>query len=167
MAHTLKGWTAIAYAEKHAAFDGELRKYADPEEGARDGLTVSQARRIAQEDPRLIYLRVAARKRNPRQPSPRVRKALKKYVKQQVALPRDWTNAKVRVNEKGEVQVKMNPAALGKGTRFAKCVKAVASKGGAYDPRAVCAKAGRKKFGAKKFAAMAKAGKKRAAQKRK
>jgi hypothetical protein len=45
---------------------------------------------------------------------------------------------------------------------FAKCVKAVSSKGGAYDPRAVCASAGRKKYGAKKFQAMALAGKKRA-----
>ena len=47
---------------------------------------------------------------------------------------------------------------------FERCVKAVTEKGGAYDPRAVCAAAGRRKYGAKKFAAMAKAGWKRAAR---
>jgi hypothetical protein len=48
------------------------------------------------------------------------------------------------------------------GEQFKRCVAAVSEKGGAYDPRAVCAAAGRKKYGAKKYAAMAKAGKKRA-----
>ncbi len=47
MAHTLKGWTAIRYAEKHDEFDGELRKYADPTEDAREGLSVSQAKSVA------------------------------------------------------------------------------------------------------------------------
>jgi hypothetical protein len=50
------------------------------------------------------------------------------------------------------------------GAAFKRCVAAVAEKGGAYDPRAVCASAGRKKYGAKKFQAMAKAGRKRAAR---
>ena len=162
MAHTLKGWTAIRYAEKHDEFDGELRKYADPTEDAREGLSVSQAKSVAREDPGLIYLRVPSGRRNPRQPHKRVRKALAKYVKGNVGLPKQWTPAQVRVNDKGQVQVKVNPDKLGSGTRFARCVKAVAEKGGAYDPKAVCASAGRKKFGAKKMASMARAGKKRA-----
>jgi hypothetical protein len=48
------------------------------------------------------------------------------------------------------------------GEQFKRCVAAVSEKGGAYDPRAVCAAAGRKRYGAKKYAALAKAGKKRA-----
>lgn len=75
MAHTLKGWTAIRYAEKHPEFDGELRKYTDPIEEAREDLSVSQARRVAQEDPRLIYLRVPSGRRAN---SPRKRKSAKK-----------------------------------------------------------------------------------------
>ena len=50
------------------------------------------------------------------------------------------------------------------GQAFKRCVKAVTERGGAYDPRAVCAAAGRKKYGAKKFQAMALAGKKRKAR---
>ena len=45
---------------------------------------------------------------------------------------------------------------------FERCVEAVTEKGGAYDPRAVCAVAGRKKYGAKKFQAMARAGRRNA-----
>ncbi len=56
----------------------------------------------------------------------------------------------------------MNPGIPG--SAFKRCVARVAEKGGAYDPRAVCASAGRKKYGAKKFQAMAKAGRKRAAR---
>ena len=48
------------------------------------------------------------------------------------------------------------------GSAFKRCVAAVSAKGGAYDPRAVCAAAGRRKYGAKKYAALAKAGRKRA-----
>jgi hypothetical protein len=48
---------------------------------------------------------------------------------------------------------------------FERCVEAVSEKGGAYDPRAVCAAAGRKKYGAKKFQEMALAGRERAARK--
>ena len=55
---------------------------------------------------------------------------------------------------------KANP---GKGA-FECCVAAVTTKGGAADPRAVCAAAGRKKYGAKKFQAMAKAGKRKHAK---
>ena len=50
------------------------------------------------------------------------------------------------------------------GSAFKRCVAEVSEKGGAYDPRAVCAAAGRKKYGAKKYAAMAKAGQKRKAR---
>jgi len=82
-----------------------------------------------------------------------------------VKLPAKWTSAKVRVNRKGEVQIAVNPGTLGTG-RFAKCVKSVSSKGGAYDPRAVCAAMERRKYGKKKFAAMGRAGKKRAARRR-
>jgi len=66
-----------------------------------------------------------------------------------------WTEAKVRVVN-GKVQVKVNPQ-----SRFAKCVKSVEKRGGAYDARAVCAAAGRKKYGKKKFQAMAAAGRRR------
>lgn len=47
---------------------------------------------------------------------------------------------------------------------FQRCIEAVTAGGSAYDPRAVCAAAGRKKYGAKKFQAMARAGRKRAAR---
>lgn len=44
-------------------------------------------------------------------------------------------------------------------TRFEKCVEDVEARGGAVDPNAVCAAAGRQKYGKKKFQAMARAGK--------
>lgn len=44
---------------------------------------------------------------------------------------------------------------------FDRCVRQVAAKGSAYDPKAVCAAAGRKKYGKAKFQAMAAAGKKK------
>jgi hypothetical protein len=103
--------------------------------------------------------------RNARQPSRRVRKALAKYVKQQVALPKNWTKAEVRVDKKGEIQLRMNPEKLGSGTRFAKCVQAVTEKGGAYDPKAVCAKAGRTKYGKKRMQQWGQQGRKRARRK--
>jgi hypothetical protein len=78
-----------------------------------------------------------------------------------IKLPSKFTPAEVRVNEQGKVQIRINPAKLGSGGRFAKCVESVTAKGGAVDPRAVCAAAGRKKYGAKKFAAMGRAGRKR------
>lgn len=81
-----------------------------------------------------------------------------------VKLPAQWTPAHVRVNEQGKVQLKINPARLGSGGRFAKCVESVEARGGAVDPRAVCAAAGRKKYGKKKFQQMAAAGRKRAAR---
>lgn len=55
-----------------------------------------------------------------------------------------------------------NPGAPG--SAFKRCVKAVSEKGSAYDPNAVCASQGRKKYGAKKYAALARAGKKRKAR---
>ena len=52
----------------------------------------------------------------------------------------------------------------GKGA-FKRCVAHVEAKGSAYDPRAVCAEAGRKKYGKKRFQQMAASGKRRAARK--
>ena len=78
-----------------------------------------------------------------------------------IKLPAKWTPARVRVNSKGKVQVEINPSELGSGGRFAKCVESVEARGGAYDARAVCAEAGRKKYGVKKMAAMAAAGRRR------
>jgi len=51
----LEGYEAIEYAEEH---DTHLCKYNDPTEGAREDVTVSDARKIAAEDPRLIYVDV-------------------------------------------------------------------------------------------------------------
>ena len=50
---------------------------------------------------------------------------------------------------------------LGTGERFRRCVASVRARGGAYDPEAVCASAGRKKYGAAAMAAMAAAGRRR------
>lgn len=50
---------------------------------------------------------------------------------------------------------------LGSGSRF-KAVEAAAKKGGARNPAAVAAAAGRKKYGAKRMAAMAAKGRKKA-----
>jgi hypothetical protein len=55
---------------------------------------------------------------------------------------------------------------LGSGKRFEACVKAVSARGGAYDPQAVCAGAGMRKYGKRKMAKLARAGKKRAAKRR-
>lgn len=49
---TLTGLDAIGYAEAAGA---RLHKYADPTDGEQDGLTVSQATAIAQEDPSLVW----------------------------------------------------------------------------------------------------------------
>jgi hypothetical protein len=57
-----------------------------------------------------------------------------------------------------------NPGKLGSGERFAACVRSVEKRGGAADPRAVCAAAGRKKYGKAAFQKMAAAGRKRAAR---
>lgn len=49
----LEGNAAIEYAEAH---DMTLSKYNDPTEDAREGLTPDEARAVAREDSRLIYL---------------------------------------------------------------------------------------------------------------
>jgi len=49
----LYGQKAIAYAEANGL---TLSKYHDGLEGARNGLTVAEARKIAEEDPRLIHI---------------------------------------------------------------------------------------------------------------
>lgn len=51
----LKGYEAITYAQNN---DLTLSKYNDPIEDARDGLTLDEARKIASEDPSLIYIEV-------------------------------------------------------------------------------------------------------------
>lgn len=53
---TLTGTAAIAHAEVHGL---TLSKYTDPTEEARSGLSVEEARRIAAEDPSLIWVAVA------------------------------------------------------------------------------------------------------------
>ena len=50
---TLEGHAAIAYAEAH---EMTLSKYTDPTEGAREGLTADEARKVAREDARLVFL---------------------------------------------------------------------------------------------------------------
>lgn len=50
---TLTGHDAIEYAESHGL---TLSKYNDPTEGAREGLSVDEARQVAREDPSLIYV---------------------------------------------------------------------------------------------------------------
>jgi hypothetical protein len=52
-------------------------------------------------------------------------------------------------------------------SRFQKLERSIAARGGSYDPPAVAAAIGRRKYGKKKFQKMALAGKKRAAKKRK
>jgi hypothetical protein len=48
-----------------------------------------------------------------------------------VKLPTQWTPGHVRVDQHGNVQIKVNPGKL-KGTgKFARCVKSVEAKGGA------------------------------------
>lgn len=54
---TVTGRKAIEIAER---FGLTLNKYTDPVEGAREGLTVAEAREIASEDPSLIYVQVPA-----------------------------------------------------------------------------------------------------------
>jgi len=50
---TLSGYEAIEYAEANGL---TLSKYNDPIEDAREGLTPDEARKIAAEDPNLIYV---------------------------------------------------------------------------------------------------------------
>lgn len=53
----LEGFAAIEYAEDH---DLTLSKYNDPTEDAREGLTPDEARAVAREDPKLIWLDMQA-----------------------------------------------------------------------------------------------------------
>lgn len=52
---TLTGYAAIEYAEANSL---TLNKYADPAEDAREGLGVDEARKVATEDPSLIYIEI-------------------------------------------------------------------------------------------------------------
>ncbi len=49
----LTGFAALAHAERHGL---ALCKHADPIEGAREGLSVDEAKRVANGDAELIYL---------------------------------------------------------------------------------------------------------------
>lgn len=60
-----------------------------------------------------------------------------------------------------QVRVLENPESA-----FDRCVKEVAARGTAYDPRAVCATAGRRKYGQAEMTRRATAGRKRAARRR-
>lgn len=51
--YRLEGWEAIKYAEEHGL---SLRKYSDPTEDAREDLTPDEARAVAREDPRLVWI---------------------------------------------------------------------------------------------------------------
>lgn len=57
MTKTLTGYDAIDYARAEGL---ALNKYADPTEGARQGLTPEEAEEIAWDDPSLIRLEVEA-----------------------------------------------------------------------------------------------------------
>jgi hypothetical protein len=67
-----------------------------------------------------------SRKRTPA--SKRMGAALKKWVRSQknprIKLPAKWTNAKVRVDQKGQVQVKISASKVGAG-RAARGIKSV------------------------------------------
>ena len=52
---SLSGYEAIEYAERTGA---TLNKHADPIEGARDSLTIDEARQVASEDASLIWVAV-------------------------------------------------------------------------------------------------------------
>lgn len=52
---TLKAFAAIEYAEKNGL---TLSKYNDDTEDAKDGLSVEDARKVAAEDPTLIYIEI-------------------------------------------------------------------------------------------------------------
>lgn len=52
---TTQRLTARAAIDHAAAHGLTLNKFADPTEGAREGLTVAEAREIAAQDPSLIY----------------------------------------------------------------------------------------------------------------
>jgi hypothetical protein len=47
---------------------------------------------------------------------------------------------------------------VGSGSRFESCVHSVAARGGASNPKAVCAAAGRHKYGKERYQKMAAAG---------
>lgn len=55
----LQGTAAIEYAESH---DRLLSKYADPTEEAREDLTPREARKVAAEDPSLIWIEIDDRR---------------------------------------------------------------------------------------------------------
>lgn len=56
--HHLEGWAAIEFAERHG---GTLKKYADSTERGLKRISIEKAKRVAREDPRLIYLDTKAK----------------------------------------------------------------------------------------------------------
>lgn len=50
---TISGYDAIEYAKENGL---TLNKYSDPIEDAREGLSPDEARKIAREDPSLIWI---------------------------------------------------------------------------------------------------------------
>ena len=56
----LTRYAAIAYAEAHGV---TLCKYADPVEGARDDVSIEEARAIAREDAGLLYVDLVSYRR--------------------------------------------------------------------------------------------------------
>lgn len=58
--NTMVRLTGVAAIEAAESMGLLLGKYADPTEGAREGLTVSEAREVAAEDSGLVYLDVPA-----------------------------------------------------------------------------------------------------------
>ena len=114
MAHHLTGWTAIQYAEKHG---GTLKKYNDPTERALKRVSIEKAKRVAREDPRLIYMDVPSGRRNPHRKltklqrkvraakasaNRRVAVALAKYLKQ---VNPSATHAKVQKLRGGVIKI--------------------------------------------------------------
>lgn len=80
-----------------------------------------------------------------------------------------WSPAHVRVNNQGQVQIRIaNPKSrrLGGGGKFASCVRQVSARGGAYDPKGVCAAAGMRKYGKGQMQRWARAGRRRAMRRR-
>jgi hypothetical protein len=61
-----------------------------------------------------VYRYVPPSQRNSKQPHKRVRKALRKYVDKSLGLPTQYTPAKVRVDSKGEIDIKFARPPKGK-----------------------------------------------------
>jgi hypothetical protein len=83
----LTGYVAIAHAEEHGLL---LNKFNDPIEDAREGISTEEARKIALEDDRLLYLDVA------------VEKILLNYATDPEPQPTEWTVIDRHVYDNGD-----------------------------------------------------------------